>query len=103
MTAVYGYAMITAMSTYDPEAGKTNEDPSRPVVRETTEQWDDLPPGAKVVGRRRPGKVDLLTARPFFKFAASIRRPKHFIPKGIHRFQTFEEAEQWHLKMITRR
>ena len=73
------------------------------VIRETTEQWDDLPPGAKVVGRRRPGTVDLVKARPFFEFAASIRRPKHFVPRGVYRFKTFEEADAWHLKMITRR
>ena len=85
-----------------PDTPPTPEGNKR-MIRETTEQWDDLPPGAKVVGKRRPGKADLLKARPFFEFAASIRRPKHFVPRGVYRFKTFEEADAWHLKMITRR
>lgn len=48
---------------------RDGQPPSR-AIRETTEQWDELPPGAKVVGKRRPGKTDLIKLRSFFECAA---------------------------------
>jgi hypothetical protein len=28
---------------------------------------------------------------------------KPFLPKGVHRFRSFEESEEWTLRMLTRR
>jgi len=33
----------------------------------------------------------------------NLRGSRPFIPKGVHRFKTFEEADAWTLQMITRR
>ena len=57
----------------------------------------------KVVGRKGTPKVDLNTARGFLKLAARLHQGNVFIPKGVFRFKSFEEADAWTLKMITRR
>jgi hypothetical protein len=58
----------------------------------------------KVVGRRR--------ARPAMSAAADTRAkarawraalPTPFVPRGVYRFDTHEEADEWLWKMITRR
>ncbi len=67
------------------------------------EQWDDLPPGAKVVGRRRPGRGDLHKAAGLFELGSTLRASKIFVPRGVYRFDTFQEADAWLLKMLTRR
>jgi hypothetical protein len=35
----------------------------------------------------------------FFQLVIEFRRDRIFIPKGIFRFKTFEEAEKWRYKM----
>lgn len=37
------------------------------------------------------------------KLILSLRKGCPFIPKGVFRFQTFEEAQKWSLEMITRK
>jgi len=36
----------------------------------------------------------------FFQLIIEFRKDKVFIPKGIYRFKTFEEAEKWHHRML---
>jgi hypothetical protein len=61
----------------------------------------DLP--MKVVGRKGKSKVNLETANGFLKLMIALRGKRPFIPKGVWRFKTFEEADAWTLRMITRR
>ena len=55
----------------------------------------------KVVGRRRwaPG---LVASAPLLKLALQLRGRKPFLPKGVHRFRSFEESEEWTLRMLAR-
>ncbi len=64
-------------------------------------QPDELP--MKVVGRKGSPKVNVETANEFLKLVAVVRGNRPYIPKGVWRFKTFEEADAWKLKMITRR
>lgn len=36
----------------------------------------------------------------FFQLVVEFRKDKIFMPKGIFRFKTFEEAEKWRFKMM---
>jgi hypothetical protein len=56
----------------------------------------------KVVGRRGKTKVDAVTFDPMQRMAQTLRRDLPFIPKGVWRFKSFEEADQWTMKMLTR-
>ena len=55
----------------------------------------------KVVGRRRRGRGLAATA-PLLRLNLQLRGDKPFLPKGVHRFRSFEESEEWTLKMLTR-
>ncbi|MDO9513207.1 MAG: hypothetical protein Q7J59_01175 [Elusimicrobiota bacterium] len=36
----------------------------------------------------------------FLKLMATFRKDKKFIPTGVYKFKTFEEAEKWRYKML---
>ena len=55
----------------------------------------------KVVGRRLI-KVDWDETRRLFRTAAALRPTPDLIPRGVYRFQSFEEAEAWTLRTIAR-
>jgi len=55
----------------------------------------------KVAGRRRWG-AGLVASAPLLQLALRLRGGKPFLPKGVHRFRSFEESEEWTLKMLTR-
>jgi hypothetical protein len=55
----------------------------------------------KVIGRRR-SRGGLLMAAPFLELIVSLRGKKPFIPKGVHRFASFEESQRWSIKMMAR-
>ena len=55
----------------------------------------------KVVGRRRLGR-GLSAAAPLLRLVVDLRGSKPFLPRGIHRFRSFEESEEWTLRMLTR-
>ena len=57
----------------------------------------------KVVGRKGKPKVNLETANDFLKLMRALRGQRPFVPKGVWRFKTFEDADAWTLRMITRR
>jgi hypothetical protein len=55
----------------------------------------------KTVGRTikyRKGFTDELNK--FFQLAAEFRKKKVFIPRGVFRFKTFEEADKWHHRVL---
>jgi len=57
----------------------------------------------KVVGRKGKAKADVLAIDGMQRLANNLRGNKPFIPKGVWRFKTFEEADVWTLKVRTRR
>ena len=56
----------------------------------------------KIVGRKGKPKIDLNSARGFLKLVRRLHEGNVFVPKGVFRFTSFEEADAWTLKMITR-
>ena len=62
-------------------------------IRETTEQWDDVP--AKVIGRRKPCRVNLESGAGFLRMGLDrkVRIPGR--EKGVYRYKTHEEAQPW--------
>jgi hypothetical protein len=65
---------------------------------------DSTKPIGRVVGRRRPPPA--LSSRTDTKEDAIAWRrafPTPFVPRGVYRFRTHEEADEWLWKMITRR
>jgi hypothetical protein len=56
----------------------------------------------KVVGRRGRPKVDVKTIDSLQELANELRQGRPFMPKGVWRFKTHEEADAWKLKMLTR-
>ena len=59
--------------------------------------------GQQIVGRRLAPVIDIEKADGFLKLVLALRDGKPFIPKGVHRFRTFEESNQWSLDMISRK
>ena len=55
----------------------------------------------KVIGVRR-SSGGLLRAAPFLELIVKLRGKKPFIPKGVHRFASFEESQRWSIEMMTR-
>jgi hypothetical protein len=64
-------------------------------------QVDDAETGMKLVGRRRLARGLQATA-PLLRLAIDLRGDKPFLPRGVHRFRSFEESEEWTLRMLTR-
>ncbi len=57
----------------------------------------------KVVGRKGRVQGGLLRVDAMQRLAIELRQGKPFMPKGVFRFKSFEEADAWKLKMLTRR
>jgi len=55
----------------------------------------------KVVGRRR-WRGGIAATAGLLELALRLRGDKPFIPKGVHRFASFEDSDAWSLKMLTR-
>jgi len=60
----------------------------------------DLP--AKTIGHRRTWRRGIVAAAPLLDLGVRLRGDKPFVPKGVHRFRTFEESDAWFLRMLTR-
>ena len=56
----------------------------------------------KIVGRRRPSRGGLIAAAPLLDLVIELRQRRPFIPRGVHRFRTFEESAAWSLQMMAR-
>lgn len=55
----------------------------------------------KVVGRRRWAQ-GLVASAPLLRLVLQLRGHKPFLPKGVYRFRSFEESEEWTLRMLAR-
>jgi hypothetical protein len=64
------------------------------------ESTSDL--STRTVGRRRPA-TGLNAANNLLRLVVRLRGDKPFVPRGVHRFRSFEEAQQWSMKMMVRR
>lgn len=51
----------------------------------------------RTVGRRRVAQ-GLEQANSLLHLVVRLRNGKPFIPKGVHRFRSFEEAQQWSIQ-----
>lgn len=60
-------------------------------------------PEMKVVGRKGRVRAGLEGADAMQRLLIALRKGRPFMPKGVFRFKTFEEADEWKLKMLTRR
>ena len=49
----------------------------------------------KVVGRRKVGLTTLEDADRLLRTAWALRGTDKLVPKGVYRFRTFEEADEW--------
>jgi hypothetical protein len=58
--------------------------------------------GIKVVGRKGNPKVDAEAIDPMQRMVNELRKGRPFVPKGVFRFKSFEEADKWLLEMQTR-
>jgi hypothetical protein len=70
-------------------------------MSDLTAERDEVELPMKVVGHRRWTRGLAATA-PLLRLVLQLRGKKPFLPKGVHRFRTFEESEEWTLKMLTR-
>ena len=59
-------------------------------------------PSVKVLGRRTRSRGGIEAAAPFLDLAIRLRRDRPFIPRGVHRFQSFEESAAWSIQMMAR-
>ena len=73
----------------------------RPAMPQSITARDDLDVSMKVVGRRRWGRGLVATA-PLLRLSLKLRGDKPFVPRGVYRFRSFEEIEEWTLRMLTR-
>jgi hypothetical protein len=63
---------------------------------------NELPIG-KVVGRRRLSPTTTLEdADRLLRTAWALRGTDRLVPRGLYRFETFEEAERWMIQMMAR-
>lgn len=56
----------------------------------------------KIVGRKKAAR-GWQEANRLLKLVIRLRGDKPFMPRGVYRFKTFEEAQEWSLKMMTRK
>jgi hypothetical protein len=56
----------------------------------------------KVVGSRKPYSGGLEGLQGFFEMAIKARGDQPFIPRGVYRFKSHEELDEWTLRMLTR-
>ena len=67
-------------------------------IRETSEQWDDVP--RKVVGRRLPAAGGWRDATVLQERVNQSMIGVTRWPKGVHRFRSFKEADDWWIQNI---
>ena len=61
------------------------------------------PEAVKILGRRAARRPGLPAAAKFLDMVIALRGDKPFIPRGVHRFSTFEESQEWSIRMMARR
>ena len=55
----------------------------------------------KKIGNRKPA-AGFEQAASFLNTVIALRGNRPFIPKGYYRFKTFEEAQDWSIRMMAR-
>lgn len=55
----------------------------------------------KVVGSRRTDVNSWEDMRILLRTVAALRPSFRLVPRGVYRFHSFEEADQWMLEMMT--
>jgi len=56
----------------------------------------------RVVGRRQGFDTSPQAANEWLRSIHKLRGGAGVCPRGVYRFKTFEEAEQWKIKMLAR-
>ena len=56
----------------------------------------------KVLGGRRRVAAGLESAHGFLKTVALLRHGKPLVPRGLYRFRTYDEEDEWTMRMLTR-
>ena len=56
----------------------------------------------RVVGRRTEPLPTLENVRALQGLLRDLRGKHPFLPKGVYRFKSHEEADAWQMKMLTR-
>lgn len=69
-------------------------------VRETSVCWDDLPEGAKVVGKRQTPAGGLEVGDALQCLVNDLGQGRVTWPRGVWRFKTHEEAENWWIQRL---
>ncbi len=57
----------------------------------------------KVVGRRQKKASTIVDADNLLHLVLGLRGKRKFIPRGVYRFRSFEEAAEWSIRMMARR
>jgi len=56
----------------------------------------------RIVGRRREASPTLENARAIQVLLRDLRGKHPFLPRGVFRFRSHQEADAWQMKMLTR-
>lgn len=56
----------------------------------------------KVLGKRKEPQPTRENMAAIQKLLLDLRGRRLFLPKGVYRFKTHEEADAWEMKMLTR-
>jgi hypothetical protein len=56
----------------------------------------------KVLGRRREPRPTRENMDAIQRLLIELRGQQLFLPKGVYRFKTHQEAQAWQMKMLTR-
>lgn len=56
----------------------------------------------KTIGKRRRSRGGLVAAAPLLDLVVALRGNRPFIPRGVHRFNSFEDSAAWSLLMMAR-
>jgi len=58
--------------------------------------------GVKVVGWRKGVGKGFSEVNAFLNLVITLRGKKPFIPRGVHRFFSFQESQEWSIRMMAR-
>ena len=56
----------------------------------------------KVVGRRKGVAKGFSEVNAFLNLVITLRGKRPFIPRGVHRFSSFQESQEWSIRMMAR-
>lgn len=56
----------------------------------------------KILGRRQPPTGGISAARNLQRTLRDLHADRPFVPRGVYRFKTHEESQEWLMKMLTR-